>query len=251
MADTIIPGANAVTQWGIGFINACGEAALAVVQGIQSGAGATVGLVQNLSRRGVQFGTDPTGTSTPSELAALGASSGTPLSIGGGANALSTINANLARGVPTILGVGEAGAFGGSDKNVHGHYVTVVGRASSGNYLVADSNQPQALSGGFIQYSSSQISAAKPFATLTPTSASLTLPGGNVPIVGGAVSAVNSFFDAFHVDAPQFAWRAGLIIGGMVLIVMGLMIFFSHQETSVVEVVSGAARKAATAAASS
>lgn len=254
--DYIIPGAQAVTEWGSrvgGFINGCGQAALAVIFGIANGTPPRVADVTRLIQQGAQAGyTGQTGVSTLRGLSQLSAANGLPTQIGSGANALGTINANLARGLPTEIGVSNASAFGGSDKNVQGHYVTVVGRAANGNFIVADPNQPQAQSGGFIEYSAAQIQAALPFGTLTPTS--LPWPGGSERgIAAGVTPAVGGLFDAFHTSGPDFAWRAGLIIGGVWLIIWGLVIFFSHQETTIVETVggqvSGAVKSAAAAAA--
>lgn len=249
--DYIIPGAQAVTERGIGFINSCGEAALAVVQGIANGTPPTIAQVVNLVKTGTQFGTAPSGTSTPQELANLSAATGTPLTIGSGQTVLSTVNSNLAVGKPTEIGVSNARAFGGADSNVFGHYVTVVGRAASGSYIVADPNQPASVSGQFVQYTPSQITAANPFATLTP--ANIPLPTNGLPISGITAAPLGGLFTAFNTTPADFAWRAGLILGGMVLIVYGLLIFFGHQETEVVNqitsAVSGAARTAATAAA--
>lgn len=253
--DYIIPGATAVTEWGSrvgGFINGCGQAALAVIFGIASGTPPRISDVTRLIQQGAAAGyTGQTGVSTLKGLQQLSAANGIPTQIGSGANTLGTINANLARGVPTEVGVSNASAFGGSDKNVQGHYVTVVGRSASGNFIVADPNQPQAQSGGFIEYSAAQIQQALPFGTLTPTS--IPFPGGSERgIAAGVTPAVGGLFDSFHTNGPDFAWRAGLIIGGLFCIVWGLVIFFSHQEGTVVEVVGnqvGNAAKAATAAA--
>ena len=264
--DYVIPGATAVTEWGSrvgGFIAGCGEASLAVIQGIISGQPPSVQQVTALIQQGAATGyTGPTGVSTVSGLAQLGAASGTPLTPGSGANALSTINANLAAGLPTELGVSNATVFGGSDANVHGHYVTVVGKTGSGNYIVADPNQPAALSGGFVQYTAQQLTSAKPFGTLTPQS----MPGpgiggpisGSVNLPGGSPFSPQQWGQGFlqgitqAIGArsfPDLAWRTALIIGGMVLIVLGLLVFFSHQETSVVEQVTSQAKQAGKAAA--
>lgn len=242
--DYIIPGARAVTQWGIGFVNACGEAALAVMQALAHGQLPDTTQVIGLVKQGVAFGTDPSGTSTPRELANLSAASGTPLTIGSGANTLSTINSNLARGYPTEVGVANARVFGGHDSTVRGHYITIVGRSGSGNYIVADSNQQAALSGQFVQYSPQQITEARPFGTLTPTS--ITPPGGSIL---GTAAPLGGLFSAFGTSPQDFAWRAGLIVGGMVLIVLGLVVFFSHQEGEAITTVVQQAPKAAVAAA--
>ena len=253
--DYIIPGAQAVSQWGIGFINACGEAALAVLQGIQNGVAPTVSQVQALARAGVSFGTAPSGTSTLPELQKLAAASGTQTTIGAGGSAVfDTINANLAAGKATEVGVQQAGlGFGGSDKNVHGHYVTVVGRATNGNYIVADSNQPAAQSGQFVQYSRQQILQAQPFGTLTATG----LPNPGNALGGFTAGAISQGIQgaaqglAAGIGASglsDFIWRMFLILGGMTLIVIGLLVFFSKQEGEAVTVVSQQAGNAAKAA---
>ena len=261
--DYIIPGAQAVTQWGIGFINACGEAALAVLEGVQNGVAPTIAQVQNLARSGVQFGTAPSGTSTLGELQKVAAASGTATTIGSGGSAvLSTINANLQAGKATELGVSNARAFGGSDTNVRGHYVTVVGRATNGNYIVADSNQPAALQGQFVQYSPQQILNAQPFGTLTASGVPNPLSAGEQftanAIGGGLTQAFGKIGDSFKKSLNisginDFIWRSLLIGGGMTLIVIGLLVFFSKQEAqvggAVVEQVGNAAKAGATAAA--
>jgi len=261
--DYIIPGAQAVTEWGSrvgGFINGCGQAALAVIQGIGSGTPPTIAQVTALIQQGASSGaTGPTGVSTISGLQQLGAATGTPLVAGsGGASAISTINANLARGLPTEIGVSNAHAFGGSDSNVAGHYVTVVGKAANGAFIVADPNQPQAQSGGFVQYTAQQILNANPFGTLTP--ANLPSAGGftagaiSQGITTGFQNVLNGLFGGIKSNLgisglSDFAWRSALIVGGMVLIVIGLLVFFSKQEGDAVTVVSQQAGNAAKAAA--
>lgn len=246
--DYIIPGAQAVTETLSrvgGVINGCGQAALAVMQGIATGQPPSVAQVTALIMQGAQAGyTGTTGVSTPSGLAALGAASGTPLTVGSGQSALGTINANLARGYPTEVGVANARVFGGSDVNVRGHYITIVGRAASGNYIVADPNQPAALSGQFVQYSPAQITQAHPFGTLTPISIN---PPGNTAL--GSAAPLGGLFSAFGVSPQDFAWRSGLIVGGMILIVLGMLVFFSHQEGEAITTVVQTAPKAAAAAA--
>lgn len=263
--DYIIPGATAVTQWGIGFINACGEAALAVLQGVQNGVQPTVATVQNLARSGVQFGTAPSGTSTLKELQQVASASGTATTIGAGGSAvLGTINANLSAGKATEVGVSNARAFGGSDTNVQGHYVTVVGRATNGNYIVADSNQPAAQQGQFVQYSPQQILNAQPYGTLTANGIPNPLSGAQ-QVTSGAISqgiqgALQGVGDTIKGSLGlnqtnglgDFIWRSLLILGGMTLIVVGLLVFFSKQEGEAVTVVAGVtgtATKAAAAAA--
>lgn len=260
--DYIIPGAQAISQWGIGFVNACGEAALSVVQAIQNGAAPTLAGLVNLVKQGPSFGTAVSGTSTPSELTALASANGVPLARGSGAGALATINANLAQGTPTILEVQHAQAFGGSDRNVSGHYVTVVGQAANGNYIVADSNQSAATSGGFVQYTAQQITNAQPFATLTPTKSpnpgtalggftSAAISQGLQGAFGGIGASLSKSLGVTGIN--DFVWRSVLIIGGLALIVLGLMVFFSHQENEFVsqysQAVTGAVKGAATAAA--
>ena len=256
MADQIITGARAVTQWGIGFANACGEAALAVVLGTLSGHPPAPGDVANLVRQGTQFGIAPSGTSTPSELTALANFQGLKLNRGpGGSAALATIDANLASNEPTILEVTNARAFGGGDAGVFGHYVTVIGKAANGSYIVADSNQQAAVSGKPVTYTAQQIMSANPFATLTPGAAGSLAPPWNQALPPGVTGLAGSgwfqgLVGGIGAKSPaDLFWRAGLIIGGGVLIIMGIMIFFSHQEGSAVTVVTQAAGTAAKAAA--
>ena len=61
---------------------------------------------------------------------------------------------------------------------------------------------------------------------------------------------INAISGAFGLsDVQDFAWRAALIVGGMVLIVIGLLVFFSKQEGDAITVVSQQAGTAARAAA--
>lgn len=264
MADYIIPGAQAVTETLSrvgGVVAGCGEAALAVIQGVATGKPPSVAQVTSLIQQGAAGGfTGATGVATPSGLAQLAAASGTPVTIGSGQNVLSTVNSNLGQGLPTEIGVANAHVFGGSDANVAGHYITVVGKASNGNFIVADPNQPAALSGQFVQYSPSQITAANPFGTLTSTGAGAV--GNAAGGVSGAVSsgvtdALNSLFGTVKsslglTSLPDLGWRLGLVVGGMVLIVVGMVMFFGHQESQAANIVvqqAGNAAKAAGAAA--
>ncbi len=248
--DYIIPGARAVSEWLSpigGFIEGCGQAAFAVVQGIATGHPPTSEQVTGLIRDGIQAGkAGAHGSTTPSDLVWLGRQNGVPLQTGSGGEALSTIERNLSQGLPTILGVTNARAFGGTDSNVSGHWVTVVGKAGNGNYIVADPNTRQALSGGFVQYTADQIKRASPFATETP--AGLGPVGGGNDVRAGAQAAggLASLFSSYGVTPQDFAWRAGLIVGGMVLIVVGVLVFFSHEGEGAVEVVTSAAKAAAT-----
>lgn len=251
LGDYIIPGAQAVTQRGIGFINACGEAALAVVQAISHGVAPTTSQVTSLARQGAQFGTAPSGTSTIAELQKLSAATGTQLVAGSGADTLNTINANLSQGLPTEVGINKAYVFGGADSRVNGHYVTVVGKAANGNYIVADPNQPAALSGGFVQYSPSQFLKAAPFGTLTPNGlgnaasgfTSSAISQGIQGALGGAAQSIGAS------GLNDFVWRAVLIGGGLTLMVIGVLVFFSHQEEQAVTVIGQQAGNAAKVAA--
>ncbi len=251
--DYIIPGASAVSEWLSpvgGFIQGCGQAAFAVVQGIASGHPPTTEQVTGLIRDGIQAGKAGShGSTTPSDLVWLGQQNGVPLTTGSGVNALATIESNLSRGLPTILGVNNARAFGGSDSNVSGHWVTVVGKAANGNYIVADPNTKQALSGGFVQYTADQIKRANPFATETPSGIGPVGGGNDVRAVAQAAGVLASLFSSYGVTPQEFAWRAGLIVGGMVLIVVGLLVFFSHQGQEAVVGVVQQAKSAAKAGA--
>ena len=264
--DYIIPGAQAVTEWFSrfgGFINGCGQASLAVINGIMTGSPPSVAEVTSLIQQGAASGaTGPTGVSTLAGLQQLGASTGTPLTIGSGATTISTINSNLTSGLPTLVGVSNAHVFGGSDRNVSGHYITVVGKAANGNFIVADPNQPQATSGGFVQYTAQQIMNAQPFGTGTPQGTPGGIAGATAAAISGGITTgfqnvLNGLFGSVKSNLgisslSDFAWRSALIVGGMVLIVIGLLVFFSKQEGQAVTVVSqqaGTAAKVAAAAA--
>lgn len=256
MADYIIPGAQAVTEWGSrvgGVIAGCGEASLLVMEAIASGNPPSIQQVTDLILAAIRNGwSNPGGVITPGGLAKLGAATGNPLTIGAPGNTLATIDANLAQGKPTEIGISRAYVFGGSDVNVRGHYITVVGKRDNGSFIVADPNQPEATRGQFVYYTAQQIMNAAPFATLTPQNASGKGLGGGLPNPFAGFNPIQQFFDAFHTDATSFAWRFALIIGGMVLIVAGMIMFFGHQEAQAGEIVinqAGNAAKAAGAAA--
>src|SRR6185437_11934417 len=96
--------------------------------------------------------TDKGGSTTPQDLQWLAEQQGVKTSLGSGNNWKATVDAALPAGRPVVLGVSNAKAFGGSDANVSGHYVTLVGTTTDGRYIVADPNQQAAKSGSTVVY---------------------------------------------------------------------------------------------------
>lgn len=177
VGDTIYTGATAVTEdlsRVSGFIAGCGEAALLVVlnavKGVPTAPSDVTALIkQAVNSRQVTGGLAASGETSPGNLETLASQYGVTLTSGDYKRQL----ASYAGVKPVILGVSNATAFGGSNANVHGHYITVVGRTATGNYIVSDPNTPQSKAGRFVQYSPSQIDAAQPFWSAVPNGAVL------------------------------------------------------------------------------
>ena len=224
-----------------GAIAGCGQAAVLMMNHIVRGEPVDANELLNLIKFSVATGhsVSPSGATRPSDLQWLAEQQGVKTTLGSGASWRSTVDNAIPAGKPVVLGVSNARAFGGSDSNVRGHYVTIVGTTTDGRYIVADPNQQAAKAGGTVIYSASQIQAAQPFATLTPTSAvqpqttngnnsdclhSISFPG----IAGqGAFSVcLDAGFDALI--------RGSLIAVGVVLILVAILIFTRHTWAPVV-----------------
>jgi hypothetical protein len=168
MSSSIITGVSPVTEDFTrvgGFIAGCGEAALLVILHGAKGTPTDPTTLGNIIRAAASKGwVGPTGVSTPNGLTQLANSYGVQLTSGDWRTMLHTYAAQR----PIIVGIANASAFGGRDSNVEGHYVTVVGRDPSGNYIVSDPNASSKF-GKFDTYTEAQFSAARPFWAAVPT----------------------------------------------------------------------------------
>lgn len=253
--DVIIPGAQAATELLSktgGFINGCGEASLAVIMGIVNGTPVSPATVSAIIRDAMNHGAGPGGVSTPSELQATARDYGFTLQSVPWQTAL----AQDAGIIPIELGVGNATAFGGADANVHGHYVTVVGRAANGSYIVSDPNTQASIGGGFVTYTAQQIANAQPFWAGTPggTVAGATYPGlsGAAQTVSsaGIPQAIQSFGQTITTDVTRGAQLVGWGVLALVIVGAGLWLLIPEQvKQQASDAVTSAAKTGAEAAA--
>lgn len=242
--DTIFPGAQAATELLSpvgGFIAGCGFAALDVILNATRGVSTSPAEVTAIIRQAMQEGNTVGngGSATPADIMNVSAHDfGVSLQSMGINQAL----AAYAGVKPIEIGVGNARAFGGADSNVAGHYITVVGKAANGNYIVSDPNTPQSKSGQFVEYSAAQIAAARPFWAGVPRSPLISTGagggGGFNPLdpaswsaaISGGLSGAASQVGATFLGAlgaaslKDFLWRAGLLIGGAMLILVALVV---------------------------
>ena len=211
-----------------GFVNGCGQAATLMMTSLVRGQPVNTNDLANALKLTIVTGHATAsgshiGSTNPQDLQWLAEQQGVKTTLGSGNNWQSTVDAALAQGKPVVLGLNNARALGGSDANVSGHYVTVISPTGDGKYVVADPNQQAAKTGGTVIYSRSQIQAAQPFATLTPTQAAAnsTASSGNpqysVSLFPGNTTNLDPLVDGII--------RASLIIIGVTLIVIALLIF--------------------------
>jgi hypothetical protein len=232
--DSVIPGAQAATELLSpvgGFIAGCGQASLLVIAHLVNGTPISASEVTTVIRDSTTHGASATGVSTPSQLMATANDLGTPLQSVQWQTAL----AQDAGVTPIELGVGNARAFGGADRNIAGHYVTVVGRTAQGNYIVSDPNTQASLNGGFVAYTPGQIAAAQPFWAAIPQ-ASSTIGGAfgglnEAAIAGGISSGLqNAASVAGHgllggvgvKSLPDLLWRIGLVLVGVLVVLLAV-----------------------------
>lgn len=216
-----------------GFVAGCGQAAVLMMSHIVRGQPVNANELTNLIKFSVATGhtTSPSGTTRPTDLQWLAEQSGVKTTLGPGSAWRSTVDTAIPAGKPVVLGVSNARAFGGSDSNVAGHYVTVVGTTTDGRYIVADPNQQAAKAGGTVVYSAGQIQAARPFATLTAVSAvqpttTQTTSGDcvhNVHFAGGPGGV--GAFDLCLDPLLDGIIRGSLIAVGVLFILVAILIF--------------------------
>lgn len=238
-----------------GAIAGCGQAAVLMMNHIVRGEPVDANELLNLIKFSVATGhsVSPSGATRPSDLQWLAEQQGVKTTLGPGSAWRSTVDAAIPAGKPVVLGVSNARAFGGSDSNVEGHYVTIVGTTTDGRYIVADPNQQAAKAGGTVIYSADQIQAARPFATLTPTIAAQSTSSAN-SASGDCLHHIGwsggpGGFGAFDICLDpllDFVVRATLVSTGVLLIIVAILIFTRHTWEPVAgDVVKGAAVAAA------
>ena len=226
--DVIVPGATGATELLSrvgGFIAGCGEASLAVVNGVVNGTPPSPAEVTGIIQDAISHGAGAGGVSTPTQLQATAKDYGFSLNSVPWQSAL-TQDAGV---VPIVLGVGNATAFGGSDSNVHGHYITVVGRAQNGSYIVSDPNTAASVGGGFVTYSASQIAASLPFWAGAPgTVAQATQPAtsavasNTVGALNGVSQAIGTFGATLTADLTRGLQLVGWGVLALVIVGAGL-----------------------------
>ena len=253
--DVVIPGAQAATELLSktgGFIDGCGEASLAVISGIINGTPVSPAAVSAIIRDAMNHGAGPGGVSTPSELQATAKDYGFTLQSVPWQTAL-TQDAGI---VPIELGVGNATAFGGADANVHGHYVTIVGKTAGGSYIVSDPNTQASIGGGFVTYTAQQIANAQPFWAGTPggTVAGATYPGltGVAKTISsvGIPQAIDHFGQTLTTDAVRGAQLVGWGVLALVIVGAGLWLLIPEQvKQQAGDAVTGAVKSSAEVAA--
>lgn len=253
--DVVIPGAQAATELLSktgGFIAGCGEASLAVISGIVNGTPVSPAAVSAIIKDAMNHGAGPGGVSTPSELEATAKDYGFTLQSVPWRTAL----AQDVGVIPIELGLGNATALGGADANVHGHYVTVVGRTGAGNFIVSDPNTQASIGGGFVTYTAQQIANAQPFWAGAPGG---TIAGATYPGLSGAAQTVSSagipqaiqqFGQTITSDAVRGAQLVGWGVLALVIVGAGLWLLIPQStKQAASDAVTGAASHAAELAA--
>lgn len=203
-----------------------------------------------------------------------------------GRNWTDIINQALLQHKPVLAGFTNAQALKDTrtgarpDLGVHGHGVTIVGVDQAGSgYLVADPNT--APGSGFMDYSPSNLQAAGLSSLIVPNQAPGAVqpansgispavkppsgnPGGPIGVPGGKVTQqaaassipaemqqiYNNILSHFPNSLGDVATRIGLIFIAGILLVVGLLAFFSagSGKTVIIEGAKGAAKGAAQAA---
>lgn len=261
MGGTIVAGAAPVTEDFTrinGAIAGCGQAAMLVTLNVMKGTPDTPAEVGNLITQMVSAhqtvgALATSGESSPGGLSWLAAQYGVSMQSG---DPLTYLH-QYAGVKPIVWGVSNASAFGGSDSNVQGHYVNVVGKTADGRYIVSDPNTPESQNGQFVVYTEAQMMNAQPFWAAVPQAG---VPAGNLvsQIQGGGSSSncVHSISlfpgNTTCLDAPlDLLIRGGLLFAAAVLIILGIIIFGQgnpNVRQTVTQPVKGAAEAGKTLA---
>jgi hypothetical protein len=206
--DRLVPGAASVSELGTsvgGFIASCGFAALAAVQHVITGAPASDAADTALTQQAVAE------HQTVGKFAQSGQATPSNIKYIAGMHGINFLDLTQSQAVqiagidPVEVGVSNARAFGGSDSNVSGHYVTILGeQAKTGNLIVSDPNQPQSEQGQLNIYSQQQLSNAQPFWFGAPSASS----------GAGSGNAASSLANAYTPPGfPGPIWNPGVNIG--------------------------------------
>lgn len=234
--DTLVPGAKGVTELGTfvgGAIGACGEAAVAAAGAVYGLFSTTSSAVTQLAQQAVNTGHTygpgaSIGGTSPENLQWLGAQHGLTLQSQPWQQALS----QDAGQVPVILGLGNGSAVDPWAPHLTGHYETVLGRTSAGNYIVSDPNSAQSQSGGLVVQTPGQIAAANPFAALVPSNIlpASTLSANTSSSGGAPWDVINSILTGLQQNWRDIAARSGLIVVGVILGLVGLTVLLFDRE---------------------
>jgi hypothetical protein len=232
--DTLVPGVAPIHEF-FGFLADCGQAASEVIYSWGTGqpvSGDHINaVVRAMQQKGLAGGG---GLSSLSGNSAQLASEGIPNAVT--SDWISAITGN-AGSKPVELFVTNARALPGDETNLHNHFLTIVGRTASGDFIASDPDSTQAKNGQFSVFSATQLQAANP-------------QGAIVPSGGGATDPGSSFWQGFwqgfwpgllgtsgQAQAPQQAaqvaagltsdalWRGGLIVLGGLLLLVGVIVF--------------------------
>jgi hypothetical protein len=265
--STIAPGVNGAISQFFGFTQACGEAAAEILYSATRGV-APSGAHINAAVSGLQGA----GLAGAQGVSTLGGNAWALAQEGVATQQTSDWVGAITRNagqIPVMIGVSNGGALPGDEPGLHNHFLSIVGYDSAGRYLASDPDNVAAQSGKLAAYTPAELAAAHPFGALIPSGAlSAPAPGWThgpaLPAFGSAGksagnAAGNAAGDAGNwflkwlglPTATQFFWRAGLVIGGALLVLIGLGMFFSHSQAgqTVIETVRSGASTAAKAAA--
>lgn len=251
---TIVNGAQAITEDFSrvgGFIAGCGQASAYVIAHIIKGEPLSTSELTQIIQDSINAGKAGVHGSTPAgSLYVLNKfgiqaqeSHVAPSQLG------SFLTNEINKGIPIEIGVNQGHFLSNEQSGLHGHYVTIVGVDTSGNFITADPNAPQAKSGGFTTNTLSQILSADPFAEITPmtgvgvnangitgTPQNVTIPNPldiasaiqQLPqnLVKAITSPITNLWSQLGITGiNDVGWRTALIIGGFIIAVLGIIIF--------------------------
>lgn len=261
MAQVIVPGAASVSEWASrvnGVIAGCGQAGILVMSHLLKGTPLSTQQLTALITQGVNAGqtVTPGGVTTLPQLQWLASQQGITTQQINWRDALRQYAGRL----PIEIGVNNATVFGGANASVHGHYIDILGvDTTTGNYLVADPNTPQAQSGGLVQYSASQIAAADPFGAIIPTGVGggPVSTAGSVPVISGVgdffsnvtdiPGAISMATQATLSAAGATLKRGALVILGLIVLALAVFVLLREPITNAAKTGAGVAAKVAVA----